>query len=83
MLEDERTNQHKQSSPEVKANEEVTDPYPTHANYASKMLEDERTINTNNLMNLDSMVFACMDKIEGTPTDCVDLSADESAVKQP
>ena len=68
--------------PEVKVNEEVTDPYCTHANYA-KMLEDERTIKANNLMNLANMVFMRMDKIKGKTADCVDLSADESTAKQP
>jgi hypothetical protein len=35
------------TAPEVKDNEEVEDPFPTHANYA-KMLQDHRTVTDNN-----------------------------------
>ena len=34
-------------------------------------------------MNLANMVFTRMDKINGKTADCVDLSADESVIKQP
>jgi len=48
------------------------------------MLQNERKINENNLLNFAyNMLLAYMDKIEGKTVGYVDLSTDESTAKQP
>ena len=67
---------------QVKDNEEVEDPFPTHANYA-KMLQDHRTVTNNDLMTIVNMIMSCFDRLDGKKVDCVDASTRESASKQP
>jgi hypothetical protein len=63
----------------AKYDEEVyTDAYPTHANY-SKMLEDERKVQSNKLQHLANLLNACIDKLDGKTTDC----GQSGAVQQP
>lgn len=68
--------------PEVKIDEKVIDPYPTHTNYA-KMLYDQKTIIDNNLMTDLNMLMAHFDRLEGKTTDYVDLLAEESGSTKP
>jgi len=63
-------------APEVNINEEVDDPYPTHADYA-KMLHYQRTISDNNLMTVVNMLMTRMDRLEGKTVNFVDASANE------
>jgi hypothetical protein len=70
------------TAPQVKDNEVVEDPCPTHANYA-KMLQDHRTVTDNNLMTVVNMIMSSFDRLEAKKVDCVDASTSELASKQP
>ena len=65
-------------APEVKFNEEVEDPYPTHTNYA-QMLQDYRTVSDNNLMIVVNMIMSCFGRINGKKVSYVDAPASKLA----
>jgi len=67
---------------DVKINEEVQDPYPTHSDYAN-MLQDQRMVIDNSLITAVNMIMSCFDRLEGKTADYVDISADESPSKHP
>jgi hypothetical protein len=60
------------SAPEVRSSEprydDIVDPYPTHANYAT-MMDDHKKVIDNNLLTAVNMIMACFDKLEGKTTD--------------
>jgi hypothetical protein len=67
--------------PKVKVDEDVTIPYPAHANY-SNMLQDEKIVIDNNITTLSNMITPRFDKLEDNIINYVDLSVEERA-KQP
>jgi hypothetical protein len=56
------------AAPEVRFSEpkydDVVDPYPTHANYAT-MMDDHKKRIDNNLLTAINMIMVCFDKLEG------------------
>jgi hypothetical protein len=60
------------TAPEVRISEpkydDIVDPYPTHANYAT-MMDDHKRVIDNNLLSAVSMIMARFDKLEGKTTD--------------
>jgi hypothetical protein len=59
------------AAPEVRSSEpkydNIVDPYPTHANYAT-MMDDHKKVIDNNLLTAVNMIMACFDKLEGKTT---------------
>ena len=60
------------AAPEVRTNEpkydDIVDPYPTHANYAT-MMDDHKKVIDNNLLAAMNMIMPHFDKLEGKTTD--------------
>jgi hypothetical protein len=60
------------ATPEVRSSEprydDIVDPYPTHANYAT-MMGDHKKVIDNNLLTVVNMIMAHFDKLEGKTTD--------------
>jgi hypothetical protein len=75
----------KPAAPEVRISEskydDIVDPYPTHANYAT-MMDDHKKVIDNNLLTVVNMVMARFDKLEGKTIDGNALGVDSSS-KQP
>jgi hypothetical protein len=60
------------AAPEVRISEpkydDIVNPYPTHANYAT-MMDDHKRVIDNNLLTAVSMIMARFDKLEGKTTE--------------
>jgi hypothetical protein len=60
------------STPKVRSSEpkydDIVDPYPTHANYAT-MMDDHKKVIDNNLLTAINMIMARFDKLQGKTTD--------------
>ena len=73
------------AAPEVRTNEpkydDIVDPYPTHANYAT-MMDDHKKVIDNNLLAAVNMIMARFDKLQGKTTDG-NQSGVASTSKQP
>ena len=73
------------AAPEVRTNEpkydDIVDPYPTHANYAT-MMDDHKKVIDNNLLATMNMIMAHFDKLERKTTDG-NQSGVASSSKQP
>jgi hypothetical protein len=78
------------AAPEVRISEpkydDIVDPYPTHANYAT-MMDDHNKVIDNNLLTAVNMIMARFDKLEGKTTDgnasCVDSSSKQPEFGMP
>jgi hypothetical protein len=73
------------AAPEVRTSEpkydDIVDPYPTHANYAT-MMDDHKKVIDNNLLTAVNMIMAHFDKLEGKTID-VNPSVVDSSSKNP
>jgi hypothetical protein len=69
-------------APEVRSSEprydDIVDPYPTHANYAT-MMDDHKKVIDNNLLTVVNMIMARFDKLEGKTTDGNPSGVDSSS----
>jgi hypothetical protein len=61
--------------------DDIVDPYPMHANYAT-MMDDHKKVIDNNLLTVVNMIMARFDKLEGKTTDR-NASGVDSSSKQP
>jgi hypothetical protein len=70
------------TAPEVRSSEpkydDIVDPYPTHANYAT-MMDDHNKVIDNNLLTTVNMIMARFDKLEGKTTDGNPSGVDSSS----
>jgi hypothetical protein len=70
------------AAPEVRSFEpkydDIVDPYPTHANYAT-MMDDHKKVIDNNLLTAVNMIMAHFDKLEGKTTDGNPSGVDSSS----
>jgi hypothetical protein len=71
--------------PEVRSSEpkydDIVDPYPMHANYAT-MMDGHKKVIDNNLLTAVNMIMSRFDKLEGKTTDD-NASGVDSSSKQP
>jgi hypothetical protein len=70
------------AAPEVRSLEpkydDIIDPYPTHANYAT-MKDDHKKVIDNNLLTVVNMIMARFDKLEGKTTNGNPSGVDSSS----
>jgi hypothetical protein len=70
------------AAPEVRSSkpkyDDIVDPYPTHANYAT-MMDDHKKVINNNLLTVVNMIMAHFDKLEGKTTDGNPSGVDSSS----